>query len=281
VVSFLEIEFNGISEKNLQEICNIHGVSADFFPLTKRDALCPREQGRTFGDGESYYIAEESCWHGYFLCGNINCGRTSARRATVGGPSRISRGTKKSGRKSSGCDGSGTDCSGTNCDAGNDSLGAIILIFVIIAAIILLIALAPYLFTSIVILIELGLAVVLGLFDIFTFGIFRKKFKRVLVYFSSTPSDDKLNQLIREVASQGGLPRRFDYAYFTNGWWILRTGAYLFIPTLIAMILVLWLQPENGALFRIPIIAFFLSILLVWFGTFLVNNKAKEIASTS
>ncbi|MHA2304244.1 MAG: hypothetical protein ACXACU_02540 [Candidatus Hodarchaeales archaeon] len=277
----MEIEFNGISEEILQDICNNHGVSADFFPLAKRDALCPREQGKTFGDGEAYYIAEESCWHGYFLCGNFNCGRTSRRRSMVGGPSRISRGTKKSGRRSSGCNGSGVDCSGTNCDAGNDSLGAIILIFVIIAAIILLIALAPYLFTGIVILIELGLAVILGLFDIITFGIFRRKFKRVLVYFSSTPSDEKLNTLIRDVASQGGLPRRFDYAYFTNGWWILRTGAYLFIPTLIAMILVLWLQPENGALFRIPIIAFFLSILFVWFGNFLVSNKAKEIASTS
>lgn len=281
MVSFLEIEFNGISEGTLQEICNSHGVSAETFPLAKRDALCPREQGRTFGDGEAYYYTTESCWHGYFLCGNINCGRTSRGRSMVGGPSRISRGTKKSGRRSSGCNSSGTDCSGTNCDAGNDSLGAIILIFVIIAAIIVLIALAPYLFTGAVILIELGLAVILGLFDIITFGIFRRKFKRVLVYFSSTPSEDKLNMLIRDVASQGGLPRRFDYAYFTNGWWILRTGAYLFIPTLIAMILVLWLQPENGALFRIPIISFFLSIFLVWFGNFLVNNKAREVSSTS
>lgn len=280
-MSILEIEFNGISEQMLQEICNSHGVSADFFPLAKRDAICPREQGRTFGDGEAYYIAEESCWHGYFLCGNINCGRTSRRSSMVGGPSRISRGTKKSGRRSSACDCGGTDCSGTNCDAGNDSLGAIILIFVVIAAIILLIALAPYLFTGIIIIFELGFAVFLGLFNIITFGIFRNKFKRVLVYFSSTPSDDKLNQLIVDVASQGGLPRRFDSAYFTNGWWILRTGTYLFVPSLIAMILVLWLQPENGALFRIPIIAFLLSIFLVWFGNLLINNKAKGVASTS
>ena len=145
----------------------------------------------------------------------------------------------------------------------------------------MLIALAPYLFTGIVVVVELGLAIILGLFDIITFGIFRKKFKRVLVYFTSSPSDDKLNQLISDVASQGGLPRRFDYAYFTNGWWILRTGAYLFVPSLIAMILVLWLQPENGALFRIPIIAFFLSIFLAWFGNFLVNNKAREVAAST
>ncbi len=281
MVKALEIEFNGISEKSLQEICDSQGISAEFFPLAKRDAICPREEGRTFGDGETYYIAEETCWHGYFLFGNIDCGRTSTRRTSISGTPRVRATPRKVSKRTSGCDCSGADFSGTDCDTGNDTLGAILIFIAIIAIIILLIALAPYLFTAAIFILELSLALILGLFDILTFGIFRRKFKRVLVYFPSPPSDSQLNQFIGDVAALGGLPRRYHFKYYTNGWWILRTGAYLFFPSLIAVILVLWLGTENGALFRIPIITFVTSILLVWLGNTLVNRKAKEIATIS
>ena len=277
----MEIEFNGISEKTLEEICNSQGIKAEFLPLAKRDAICPREEGRTFGDGEAYVIAEESCWHGYYYCGHINCGRTHSRSSTYRGRTSTRRGTKKSsgfssdGDCCSGSSGSSTDCGNSS----NDAFAALIIIIAIIGLIIVLIALAPYLFGAAVFLTELLLAVTIGLFDILTFGIFRKKFKRVLVYFRSPPSDDQLHKLFGDAAALGGLPRRYSYAYYTNGWWILRTGAYLFIPSLVAMILVIWIGTENGALFRIPIIAFITSIVLVWSGNEIIQRKAREIAS--
>lgn len=287
-VKTMEIEFNGISEKTLEEICNSQGIKAEFLPLAKRDAICPREEGRTFGDGEAYVIAEESCWHGYYYCGHINCGRTHSGTSTHRVRSRTGRGAKKTGGSSrsscySSSDGdccSGSSSSSTDCgDSGNDAFAAILIFLAIIAVIIIFIALAPYLFSAAVFILEFGLVVTIGLFDILTFGIFRKKFKRVLVYFHSPPSDAQLNKLIGDAAALGGLPRRYSYDYYTNGWWILRTGAYLFIPSLVAMILVFWLGTENGALFRIPIIAFLTSIVLVWSGNAIIQRKAREIAS--
>lgn len=284
----MEIEFNGISEKILEEICNSQGIKAEFLPLAKRDAICPREEGRTFGDGEAYVVAEESCWHGYYYCGHINCGRTHSRTSTYRGRTSTRRGTKKaSGSSRSSCysssDGdccSGSSSSSTDCgESSSDAFAALIIIIAIIGLILVLIAVAPYLFTAIAVVFEFGLAVLIGLFDILTFGVFRKKFKRVLVYFHSPPSETQLNKLIGDAAALGGLPRRYSYDYYTNGWWIMRTGAYLSIPSLVAMILAIGLHTQNGALFRIPIIAFITSIILVWLGNTLIQRKTREIAS--
>ncbi|MFX0183538.1 MAG: hypothetical protein ACFE95_10695 [Candidatus Hodarchaeota archaeon] len=273
----MEIEFNGIPASELKKISNIQGISAEILPLASRDAICPREEGRTFGDGETYYLVEESCWHGYFFCGNVNCGRTSA--ATKQGRARIqARPSKKASGKTSGCDCSGADCSGADCDTSSDSSGAFIIFFIIIAIFLLLIFLAPVLGPMVALGIELGLALFLGVFDLLTFGIFRKRFKRVLVYIRTPLSDSQLRQLVGSVASMGGLPRRPLPKYGTNGFWILRTGAYLFIPSLVATILVLILQPTNGLLFRVPIVAFIFSILLVWFGNLMIRRKVSEVA---
>ena len=59
----MEIEFNGINENTLQEICINQGVKAEIFPLASRDTICSREKGRAFGEGDTYYLVEESCWH--------------------------------------------------------------------------------------------------------------------------------------------------------------------------------------------------------------------------
>lgn len=276
----MEIEFNGVKADTLKEITQSHGISAEVLPLSSRDPVCPREQGRTFGDGETYYLVEESCWHGYFYCGHINCGRTSSHipRARPGTGARIR--TKPSGKTSRRSDCSSTDCSGADCDSSSDSAGALIIFFVIIALILLIIVLSPYLMPIVALGIELGLALLLGIFDLLTFGIFRKRFRRVLVYFPTSPSDVKLRGLIGDIASTGGLPRRFLPQYGTNGFWILRTGAYLFIPSLVSTLLVLWLQPESQILFWVPIGAFLVSILFVWLGNFMIGRKATEVASS-
>ncbi|MFX0174359.1 MAG: hypothetical protein ACFE9L_20980 [Candidatus Hodarchaeota archaeon] len=275
----MEIEFNGISVSTLQEICDSQGISAEIFPLASRDAICPREEGRTFGDGETYYLVEESCWHGYFFCGNVNCGRTSTATRLGTGRARIrTRSSRKPSERTSGCDCSSTDCSGADCDSSSDSSGALIIFFLIIAVFLLLIFLSPIIGPMVALGIELGLTLLLGLFDLLTFGIFRKKFKRVLIYFRTPLSDSQLRQFVANVASMGGLPRHFLPRYDTNGFWILRTGAYLFIPSLIATILVLILQPTNGLLFRVPIGAFIFSIVLVWLGNLMIRRKANVVA---
>ena len=128
--------------------------------------------------------------------------------------------------------------------------------------------------------IELVLALLIGVFDIISFGIFRKKFRRILVHFPKPPSTDVMYSIIADSASFGGLPRRFRPQYGSNGFWLLRTGGYLFIPSLVTTLLVLYLQPENDILFRLPIISFIISIILVWSGNFMINRKTKLIAST-
>ena len=62
----MEIEFNGITANKLQEICGTRGITSEILPLASRDTICPRKDVRTFGDGSSYYLVEESCWHGYY-----------------------------------------------------------------------------------------------------------------------------------------------------------------------------------------------------------------------
>jgi len=277
----MEIEFNAVSEDDLRQICNNHGfTSAEILPLSRRDAICPREEGRQFSDGQTYYLAEESCWHGYYYCGDYRCCyRTSSYRAS--GAPRIKTSPSVRGRTSrrSGDSCSNLDCSGANCDAGSDSAGALMIFIIVIALFLLLIFLAPYIGPMIALGIELGLAFLLALFDILTFGLFRKKFKRVLVYFPTPPSDNQLRSFIIDVASMGGLPRRYLSSYYTNGFLLLRTGAYLFIPSLIATFLVLLLPPENGFLFRMPIVTFIISILCIWFGNYFINRKTAEVAS--
>ncbi|MCK5617608.1 hypothetical protein KAR91_87900, partial [Candidatus Pacearchaeota archaeon] len=134
----MEIEFNGITADNLQSICDNYGITSEVFPLARRDPICSREEGRAFGDGQTYYFVEESCWHGYFFCGGYNCGRSSRR--IPGGPSTIrttpgTRSTKE--RTESGC--AYVDCgSDGGCDSSSDSLGAFVIFFLVIAAIMLL-----------------------------------------------------------------------------------------------------------------------------------------------
>ncbi len=276
----MEIEFNGITANKLQEICDDRGITSEILPLASRDTICPREDVRTFGDGTSYYLVEESCWHGYYFCGAFNCGRSSrvaSRRTAMIQP----KSSKKpgSGRTSNICE-SARCFEGGSCDTGSDSSGAFIIFFLIIAIFMLLIFLAPVLGPLVALGIELGLAFMLVIFDLLTFGIFRKKFKRVLIYFPTSPSDEQLKHVIGDAATFGGLPRRFHPEYGTNGFWLLRTGAYLFLPSLVATLLVLWLQPTNGFLFRVPIVSLTFSILFVWFGNYIINRKARFVAQT-
>jgi hypothetical protein len=123
------------------------------------------------------------------------------------------------------------------------------------------------------------LAILFGLFDVISFGVFRKKFRRVLVHFPTPLSQDEMHTIITNAAIFGGLSRGYQPQYGSNGFWLLRTGVYLFFPSLISTLLVLYLQPENDILFRLPIISFIVSLIFVWVGNHLVNRKAKEIAT--
>ena len=126
--------------------------------------------------------------------------------------------------------------------------------------------------------VEFVLAIFFGLFNVLSFGIFRNKFKRVLLHIPDA-STETTHKIIVDAANFGGLPRRYIPKYNSNGFWLLRTGAYLFFPSLVATLLVLYLQPDNGLLFRLPITSFITAIVLIWFGNYLVIRKAKEIAT--
>jgi hypothetical protein len=262
----MDIEFQGVSAERIESICQSQGLKGQVFPLTSRDVICPKEEGVMLDDGAMYYIMEESCWHGYYICGNLRCG--SASRGVPSAPSTSTlgrlrpRGEISKKRSASDCrtvDCGGTDCSGADCSGSNDSAGALIIFFLIVAIFIALIYLSP----------------VLG-------PVFQKRFRRALVYFSpdKSPSPSQINDLIAEIANQGGLSHRFRPGYGSSGFGMMRIGAYLFLPSLAATILVLWLQPANGFLFRVPITAFIVSILLVWLGNVLVLRRARIVASS-
>ena len=72
------------------------------------------------------------------------------------------------------------------------------MIFLLIIIVFLaLIYLSPYIMPLVALGIEFVLAILLGLFDILSFGIFRRKFKRVLVHFPRPPSDETMLKIIR------------------------------------------------------------------------------------
>ncbi|MFW9778530.1 MAG: hypothetical protein ACFFE8_06715 [Candidatus Heimdallarchaeota archaeon] len=285
----MDLEFHGVSAETIENICQTQGLKGQVFPLTSRDVICPKEEGVMLDDGDMYYIMEETCWHGYYICGNIRCGHASGRLPSPSGTSTLGRlrprgevSRKRSARQCRNVDCGGTDCSGTDCSGSNDSAGALVIFFLIVAIFLLLIYLSPILGPVVALGIELGLTVLLGIFDLLTFGIFRNRFKRALVYFPPeiVPSSSQINNLVSEIAHQGGLTHRFRPGYGSSGFGMIRIGAYLFIPSLFATILVLWLQPANGFLFRVPITAFIVSILLVWFGNFLVVRRARIVAGS-
>ena len=130
---------------------------------------------------------------------------------------------------------------------------------------------------------NLTLAIIIGLFDVLTFGVFRRRFKRVLVHFPKTPSETELKQIIADSAAIGGLPRRYipflKQSYYSNGFWLLRTGAYLVLPALLATILVVLLQPESNFIFYAPIVTFAISILFILLGNYLVGRKTRTVAT--
>ena len=288
----MEIEFNGISGIELRTICDNNGLgNAEILPLSRRDTICPKEEVQEFGDGESYYILEESCWRGYFYCGDVQCGRTSTHRpvrtATSPPISQGRVGSKYRGgsSRSPSCDCSGTDCSSTStdCEGGSsDSLGAIAIFLLIIIIIALIIWLLPVLIPLFIGLANLGLALLFALFDILSFGIFRKKYRRVLVHLPQEPTSEQLKRVIADSAGMGGLPRRIvpylNKSFYSNGFWLLRTGTYLLIPAMVATILVIIIQPSSNFIFFAPIISFCVALFLILFGNFLVNRKTREVA---
>lgn len=279
----MELEFNGIDVKTIEEVLKNNNVDSEIFPLASRDTICPRENLKDFGDGSSYYLVEESCWHGYYFCGGFNCGRTSHRSSgssTLRLKSPTTRGkVGRSKSRSSNCSSNTGNCNSDNdCDS-SDSLGAIVIILLLVAVLVFLIAASPIILPALAAGIELGLAFLLGAFNFLTFGLFRKKLQRTFVHLPKSPSSDQLDQIIRDIASFGGLPRGYHSRFGTNGFWLFRTGAYMLIPSLVGTILVVWLQPENDYVFRAPLYAFGISVVLLWLGNFLINRKAKKVSS--
>jgi len=278
----MEIEFNGISADSLREICSSHNVKADVMPLATRDTVCAREEVREFGGGSGTYMAEESCCRGYYYCGHFDCCRSTRAPSTyTGGRGRggtVRRSSK--GRSSNDCSGSSCNTAG-DCDSSSDSAGALVIFFLVVILFFAIIYFLPVLIPIVAVGVELVLALFFGLFNIISFGIFRKKFRRILVHFPDIPSTETMHKIIVDAASFGGLPRRYHPKYTSNGFWLLRTGAYLFLPSLVTTLLVLYLQPDNGFLFRLPIVTFIAAIALIWIGNLIIDRKAKRIVQST
>jgi hypothetical protein len=280
----MEIEFNGISADSLREICSSHNVKVDVMPLAARDTVCAREEVREFGGGSGTYMAEESCCRGYYYCGYYDCCRTTRAPTTyTGGRGRggtVRRSSK--GRSSNDCSNRGGSSCNTqgDCDSSSDSAGALVIFFLVVILFFALIYFLPVLIPIVAVGVEFVFAMLFGLFNVISFGIFRKKFRRILVHFSDTPSNETMHKIIVDAASFGGLTRRYRPKYSSNGFWLLRTGAYLFLPSLVTTLLVLYLQPDNGFLFRLPIITFIVAIALIWIGNLMIERKAKGIVQS-
>ena len=227
-------------------------IPADIYPTPKAGPVCTRQ--RSYYATPSVATSDDSCVCAYYYCYGYNCGRMS--------------------RPSGGRGGSSSDCSDSN---NNDAAGAIVVFFIIIALLLILVAAAPFIFGAVAILADLAVAVGLAIFDIITLGIFRSRFHRTSVKIHQQMSEGERNDFVLQVVAMGGIPKDYRPEYATWGFHIFRLGAFLIVPSLFAVLLVLAFHPTNRFLFWSPIVTSGLSILFLIWGSLLISNRRSAI----
>ncbi|MHA1983734.1 MAG: hypothetical protein ACW967_05235 [Candidatus Hodarchaeales archaeon] len=249
----MELDFDGISATKLKEITDNMNLKADIYPSKRHGPVCTRERG--YYDSPASQ-SDDSCFCAYYYCYGYNCG--SYRR-----------------RSRSGCSSRGNnDCSGSDGGSGE----AIVILLVIIVLVALIIIFLPEIVAVTVIGIELGLAVIVAIFDLITFGVFRNRFYRTSIHFHSEMNTGQEKDFIRNVVQNGGLPKNYLPEYQTIGFTIFRWGAYLFVPSMIGVLLIVLFNPTNRFIYYTPIIAIVLSVLMIFIGTITIKSRTDAVS---
>ncbi|MFX0113163.1 MAG: hypothetical protein ACFFB3_01310 [Candidatus Hodarchaeota archaeon] len=161
----------------------------------------------------------------------------------------------------------------SNCEA-DDEAGALILgIILIMVLMVIIIAVAPFIFAAAAFLIDIFIAGAIGLFDLMTFGIFRKYLRKTHFHLHS-PDYDALNNVYMELVAKGGLPKA--PGYWTHWYAGVRMGAVLTVGGILTAALILLLG-GGGWLWGIPIGLIVLAIFLLGFGTWSIRRRRKGI----
>lgn len=162
---------------------------------------------------------------------------------------------------------------GSNCEA-DDEAGALILaIIIIMLLMVILIAVAPFIFAAAALLIDILIAGAIGLFDLVTFGLFRKYLRRT--YFRlHAPNQPALQNAYMELVAKGGLPKA--PGFWTQWFAGVRLGAVLTIGGVFLAAAILALG-GGGWHWAIPIGTIALAFFLLGFGTWSIRRRRQII----
>ena len=261
------MEFDGISATKLKEISDRMNLEVDAYPSKRHGPMCTTEKGYYSSSSSGYGTTDDACFCGYYYCYGYNCGSS---RSGGGGGSR----SKRRGGSNSNC-GSTGDCG----DSGGGGGEALLILIVIVMVIALIIIFFPQIVAITFIGIDIVIAVLVAIFDLITFGVFRTRFYRTTVNFNTVMKPDQEKEFVKLAVASGGLPRDYLPEYNTSGFFIFRIGAYLFVPSLIGTILIFLLKPSNRFIYWTPVVSFVLSIALILLGTWTIKMKTDAASS--
>ncbi len=235
----LGVTVYGLSEEEAEETFKMYDIDHQ---KTKVPGICARRKKRETGYSDAGDATDMIlCWY----CFGPGC------------YSPHPRGSRGSG--------------GSDCD---DDAGALILVIIIMMVLLaIIIAVATLILAGIAFLVDILIAAAVGIFDILTFGKFRRYIRRKRYHLFSA-DHTALQNAYTEIVARGGLPRA--EGFWTN-WFIgVRMGAVLTIGAPITAATILLLN-SGGWLWAIPIGLLLLAIFLIAFGTYSIRRQQRHI----
>lgn len=169
--------------------------------------------------------------------------------------------------------GRGHPSDGSDCDASDDAGALILAMIVIMLLMVIIIAVAPFVFAAVALLINIFIAGAIALFDVLTFGLFRRYLRRTHFRLYA-PDPSALENAYIELVAKGGLPKA--PGFWTNWYAGVRMGAVLTIGGILMAALILLLG-GGGWLWAIPIGIIALAAFLLVFGTWSIRRRRRGI----
>jgi hypothetical protein len=161
----------------------------------------------------------------------------------------------------------------SDCDADDDAGALILGIILIMVLMAIIIAVAPFIFAAAAFLIDIFIAGAIGLFDLMTFGLFRKYLRKTHFHLHS-PDQAALSNVYMELVAKGGLPKA--PGYWTQWYAGVRMGAVLTVGGILTAVLILLLG-GSGWVWGIPIGLIALAIFLLVYGTWSIRRRRRGI----
>lgn len=233
-ISVLGLSIYGLTSEEVEETLNTYDISHE---RASNPGLCSRKSERqpgytSAGDDLDFFLCLWLSWS----CPSPGCGHPS---------------------------------DGSDCDASDDAGALILTLIVIMFLMMIIIAVAPFVFAAAAFLIDIFIAGAIALFDLLTFGYFRRYLRKTHFHLY-TPDPSALENAYLELVAKGGLPKA--PGFWTNWYAGVRMGAVLTIGGILMAALILLLG-GGGWLWAIPIGVIALAIFLLGVGTWSIRRR--------